>query len=72
MCCDRLIINSHLKLPDFTVSDELNDREQRYLSYPLKPLHLGKDKPANEPETELRRKLCVKRATCCGTSEAIK
>lgn len=30
----------------------------------MKPLLLGKDKPANEPEMKLRRKLCVKKATC--------
>lgn len=42
------------------------------MSHALKRLHLGKDRPANEPETELRRKACVKRATRCRTSKAIK
>lgn len=45
-------------------------QEQRSLSDPLKPLLLGKDKSANEPEMELRKKLGVKRAMCWGTSEA--
>lgn len=70
--CEAYVKLSFLKFPDFTVSDELNDHlaGAEVLVISPKPLLLGKDKPANEPETELRRKLCAKRATCRGTSEA--